>query len=126
MKELKEAEDYSEEQIRKHSGGSYAEFPTNPAYALVNFIIWGIVYGYFALRYDDDPEVCYAANGKYVRISESKLAGSTITNVGDRFRICFQIFFFVCLLQLVMVTFMQIVSGKEGLRRGLSLLTIFA
>ena len=93
---------------------------------MVNFIIWGIVYGYFALRYDDDPEVCYAANGKYVRISESKIAGSTITNVGDRFRICFQIFFFVCLLQLVMVTFMQIVSGKEGLRRGLSLLTIFA
>ena len=94
---------------------------------MINFIIWAIVYGYFALRYDDDPEVCYASSGKDFRISDNKVnTGIAIVNVGDRFRICFQIFFFVCLLQLVMVTFMQMVGGKDGLRRGLSLLTIFA
>ena len=37
--------------------------------ALVSYIVWAIIYGYFALRFDDDPEVCMATDSKDVRIA---------------------------------------------------------
>ena len=76
MKELKEAGEYSERQIEGHSGVVQGEFPAKPGFAAINFIIWGMVYGFFALRYDDDPEVCYAASGKDLRVTDSKISTS--------------------------------------------------
>ena len=68
MKEIKEAEEEAEHQIReninKHQGVVQGEFPAKPAFAIVNFIFWGIIYGYFALRYDEDPEDCFAIGGR--------------------------------------------------------------
>ena len=75
MKEFQEAEEEAEHQIRdsihKHQGVVQGEFPTRPGWAIVNFIFWGIIYGYFALRYDEDTEDCYAIGGKYTPVRDS-------------------------------------------------------
>ena len=37
--------------------------------ALGSYIVWALIYGYFALRFDDDPEVCMAKDSKDIRIA---------------------------------------------------------
>lgn len=33
-----------------------------PAHLLVSSCIWAIIFGYFALGYDTDPDTCYATD----------------------------------------------------------------
>ena len=32
------------------------------AVALASYAVWTAIYGWFALRFDDDPEKCFASN----------------------------------------------------------------
>ena len=64
--------------------------------ALASYIVWSAIYGYFALRFDSDPEVCIASETKDVRIAKgtSSIAEDE-TDVGERFRNCFDVLFFL-------------------------------
>ena len=68
--------------------------------------------------------MCFASNANDLRVADTR-QNPQYVNVGERFRRCFELFFFVCLLQLAMLTFMQ-AFGREYIRRTLSILIVFA
>ena len=66
--------------------------PTNrPPPGLINALILGCMYGYFALNFDGDSDVCYAndENDKRLADDAKMTTESHYTNVGQIFHFCF-------------------------------------
>ena len=61
---------------------------TGPPPGLVNSIFLGIVYGYFAMRFHNDPVDCYANDSDDQALDEDTTEGNKLnyaTNVGAKF-----------------------------------------
>ena len=76
-----------------------------PAPVIVFYIIWACLYGYFALRFDDDPEVCIASPDSN-QILATQPPDSE--DIGEKFRYCFDRFFYLTLLQIAIATLTHI------------------
>ena len=61
------------------------------------YIVWACIYGFFALRYDTDPEACYADADSDKPLKYPSLHSQ---DVGQVFRFCFNWFFFLTLGQI--------------------------
>ena len=67
--------------------------------AIVYGAFWAIIFGFYALRYDDDPEVCLASDESDFRIIQSDTTdSSTYEDVGMRFRLVFSVSFYAALI----------------------------
>ena len=72
------------------------------------YIAWACLYGYFALRLDDDPEVCLASpDSDVVLVAPS----SSSVDVGEIFRYCFDRFFYLTLLQISIALLTHLIKG---------------
>ena len=84
----------------------------SPGLLLLN-CFWTLVFGYFALRLDSDPEDCEASDEQDYRFG---IGGSTrheerFINVGWRYRLTFQIAFFSYLAMTVIGSATYVVSS---------------
>ena len=61
--------------------------------AIANGILWAAVFGFFALRYDSDPEQCFASDDQTSRITKP-VEDEEYDDVGYRFRLVFTISFY--------------------------------
>ena len=61
--------------------------------AIANGILWAFVFGFFALRYDSDPEQCLASDDQNSRITKP-VEDEEYDDVGYRFRLVFTISFY--------------------------------
>ena len=77
-----------------------AETDDYKSIAITNGIIWAIIFGFFALRYDTDPESCLASDDQNSRVMKPEADGE-YDDVGYRFRLVFTISFYVSVLQIV-------------------------
>ena len=68
-----------------------------PSPIILFFVLWTVLYGYFALRMDRDPEDCWATpDSDFIQPGPSE----TGENVGELFRHCYEGFLFLTLFQL--------------------------
>ena len=74
-----------------------------PAMILVN-MFWAVVLGYFALRYDSDPEVCMATDENDLKFKTGKDIDRYV-DVGEEFRLFFDVAFYGYLAQIALGTF---------------------
>ena len=88
--------------------------------ALVSYIVWATIYGYFALRFDSDPETCIA-DDRDVRAT----GASTGTDVGDRFRTCFEWLFYLS-LTLMTISLSMACCKSDSIRKCLGTVGIVA
>ena len=73
-------------------------------FAFASYIVWASIYGFFALRYDSDPEACWATDAKDVKVPHDEADGAVAdgaVDVGWRFRTSFDILFFSSLAMMV-------------------------
>ena len=83
--------------------------------------MWASVYGIFALRFDSDPETCLADDSKDIRMQSV----STGTDVGDRFRTCFEWLFYLS-LTLMTISLTITCCKNETLRKCLATLGVIS
>ena len=72
-----------------------------PPPGLINAMLLGCMYGYFALSFDGDPNDCYANEESDDRINQDTASSaemSSTTNVGAKFSLTFKILFFMTLV----------------------------
>ena len=91
--------------------------------ALFSYIVWASIYGYFALRFDSDPEVCMASDSRDTKEANAGTADSV--NVGARFRTTFNILFYLSLLMLTLSLFISLIK-VDGLRKFFVAVGIFS
>ena len=72
-----------------------------PAGMIVINIFWAVVLGYFALRFDSDPEVCYATDENDFKFKKGN-DEERYVDVGEEFRLFFEIGFFGYLAQVAL------------------------
>ena len=90
--------------------------------ALCSYIVWASIYGYFALGFDSDPDVCVASDNKDVKVASSASDG---TDVGTRFRHCFEWLFYLSVL--MMTISLTIACCKSaGLRKAFGVIGMLA
>ena len=70
---------------------------------LVN-MFWAIVLGYFALRFDSDPEVCMATDENDFKFKKGN-DKERYVDVGEEFRLFFEVAFYGYLAQVALGTF---------------------
>ena len=82
-----------------------------PVGMIIINIFWAIVLGYFALRFDSDPEVCMATDANDFKFKKGANEEMYI-DVGEEFRLFFEIGFFgyVAQITLGMITYMNLES----------------
>ena len=80
-----------------------------PMGSIIVNIFWGIVLGYFALRFDNDPEVCMATDENDIKFKKGNIEDKYI-DVGEEFRWFFEIAFFgyVAHIALGMFTYLKL------------------
>ena len=80
-----------------------------PVGMIVINIFWATVLGYFALRFDSDPEVCMATDADDYKFKKGGNEDMYI-DVGEEFRLFFEIGFFgyVAQIALGMITYMNL------------------
>ena len=86
---------------------------SGPPPGLVNAIFLGCVYGYFALHMNKDPVNCYANETDDQAIDEATADSKTMnesTNVGAKFQLCFQLLFFMTVIEGVISLFAHQIS----------------
>ena len=73
---------------------------------------WTLVFGYFALRLDSDPEDCEASDEQDYRFGiGSKLHEERFIDVGGRYRLTFRIAFFAYLAMTVIGSATYVISS---------------
>ena len=95
------------------------------AIALASYAVWTAIYGWFALRFDDDPETCFASPTSDQRIRNSNSATENDTDVGQRFRICFMVLFYTSLCCLVVSLVISLIRS-QSLQKCMSILAAIA
>ena len=65
--------------------------------AIMNGIFWACIFGFYALRFDGDPEVCLASDDQDLRV-DKPVADGEYEDVGYRFRLVFSVSFYAALL----------------------------
>ena len=91
-----------------------------PPPGLLNALVLGCVYGYFALNMSGDPNDCYANDDSDDRISESDSSGtklSSATNVGSSFVLIFKVLFFLTLIEAFISVFAYSVHVQTNSNR---------
>ena len=83
----------------KHSKAQ-AETDDYQSIAIANGILWALIFGFFALRYDSDPEQCLASDDQNSIITKPQ-ADEEYEDVGYRFRLVFTISFYASVFQIV-------------------------
>ena len=68
-----------------------------PSPVICFYAVWAVLYGYFALKLDHDPEGCLADENSDAILMQPS---ATSRDVGEIFRICYQGFFVLTFLQL--------------------------
>ena len=77
---------YRMESQLSNSGGR-----VGPPPGLINALILGVFYGYFAMNFDGDSDICYANDSSDMRLKDdAKIdVDKNYTNVGQIFHFCF-------------------------------------
>ena len=84
-----------------------------PPPGLINAVLLGVMYGYFALNFDGDPNDCYANEESDQRINQDTASSkemSAATNVGAKFSLIFKVLFFMTLVEVCISLFAYSVS----------------
>ena len=90
----------------------------SPGHLLLN-CFWALVFGYFALRIDSDPEWCEASDEndyKFTTGVNKAALEHRYVDVGSRFRLVFEVAFFSYLTMAVIGTATYLASS-DGLRQ---------
>ena len=83
--------------------------------------MWTTIYGYFALRFDSDPEVCIATDSADLRVANADTGDENAVDVGARFRTCFDILFYLSLTMLTISLVISIIQA-QAVRKFLAVL----
>ena len=84
-----------------------------PPPGLVNSLILGCIYGYFAMRFHQDSVNCYANDNKDDRIDADTADKSDVdstTNIGGKFGFSFQLLFFMTVIEVAISMFAYSIS----------------
>ena len=69
----------------------------------MNGVFWALIFGYYALRFDGDPEQCLASDDSDLRVAKP-VSGESYEDVGYRFRLVFSVSFYAALMQIATAT----------------------
>ena len=84
-----------------------------PPPGMINALLLGCMYGYFALNFSGDPNECYANDDSDDRIDQSTVTGKSLSNtvdVGAVFGLTFKILFFMTLMECAISLFAYSIS----------------
>ena len=82
---------------------------------LMNALIFAVIYGYFGLNFDGDPNDCYANEKDNNRVDhdvDDKLDDTQ--NIGAKFNFAFKILFFMTLMQIFITLFAATIRTKKN------------
>ena len=73
---------------------------------LMNALVFGVIYGYFGLNFDGDPNDCFANATDDARVDQdSETPLSDTMNIGSKFNFAFKILFFMTMMQIFISLF---------------------
>ena len=72
----------------------------------MNALVFGVIYGYFGLNFDGDPNDCFANATDDARVDQdSETPLSDTMNIGSKFNFAFKILFFMTMMQIFISLF---------------------
>ena len=82
---------------------------------LMNALIFAVIYGYFGLNFDGDPNDCYANDKSDDRVDHEADGTDTsdTQNIGAKFNFALKILFFMTLLQIFITLFAATINRKK-------------
>ena len=84
---------------------------SGPPPGLINALLLGTFYGYFALHLDNDAVTCFANDDNDERLPEDSQASKDYVDIGTRFHYCFAALFFMTIIQAT-ISFFAYSVGK--------------
>ena len=83
-----------------------------PPPGLINALVLGIFYGYFAMGFDGDSDVCYANDSDDNRLQDDAKpdVDAHYTNVGAVYHFAFKTLFFMTLIEFTISFFAYSIS----------------
>ena len=88
-------------------------FGRGPPPGLINSLLLGTMYGYFALNFDGDPNDCYANGESDDRVDQDEASRKSMlstVNVGGTFSVLFKVLFFMTLVEVCISLFAYSIS----------------
>ena len=81
-------------------------------------LLLAVIYAYFSLGIDNDPQACWAPNSlketEIVEEQQVRIFGDEgYDDVGDQFRTCFDVMFYVTWAQLIAISIRTLVLGDD-------------
>ena len=89
---------------------------SGPPPGLINALLLGTFYGYFALHMDNDADTCFANDSDDERLADGASADPSkgYVDVGQRYHLCFAALFFMTVIQATISFFAYSIGKTTG------------
>ena len=94
---------------------SHAGPNAGPPPGLINALILGVFYGYFALNLDSDADTCLANDEDDQRLADdAPMDSKNYSDIGSRYHLCFAALFFMTIIQATISFFAYSIGKTTG------------